>query len=312
MSNILVVFGATGHQGKSVIQTVLHDPTLSQTYKIRAVVRDPSSAKAQALGDKVEVVQGDLTDRESVSKALTGAHTVFFTTVPSWDAEKDRDFEWGCGTTVADLAVAQGLQYIVFSTLPAVNAMSGGKYSKVTVFDVKAEIEDYIRKLPIKSAFVSLANYMENFEEQFFLKPQLDADGNWVVKRSYGLDIKWPLIAADADTGKWVGAILAEPEKFEGKRLHCATQVLTYGEVIALLEKSAGKKIVYQQVSKEEFREILPALQDVFIDMAGWVSESEYFGPGQEGLVEEAKGVARGKLTTFEEFLEKHPFTLDA
>lgn len=58
MGKILVVFGATGNQGGSVIKSVLEDPVLSQEFKIRAVTRDTSKPGAQALAEKgVDVVK---------------------------------------------------------------------------------------------------------------------------------------------------------------------------------------------------------------------------------------------------------------
>jgi len=58
MAEIFTVFGATGTQGGSIIETVLKSPTLSKKYKIRAVTRDVNKDPAKALISKgVEVVQ---------------------------------------------------------------------------------------------------------------------------------------------------------------------------------------------------------------------------------------------------------------
>jgi uncharacterized protein YbjT (DUF2867 family) len=57
MSKLLTVFGATGNQGGSVIKTVLEHPSLSKTYRIRAITRDASKPAAVALKEQgVEVV----------------------------------------------------------------------------------------------------------------------------------------------------------------------------------------------------------------------------------------------------------------
>lgn len=49
---ILVVFGATGKQGGSVIKSVLGDPNAAQEFKIRGITRDPSKPNAKSLADK--------------------------------------------------------------------------------------------------------------------------------------------------------------------------------------------------------------------------------------------------------------------
>lgn len=83
MSKLLVVFGATGNQGRSVVDSVLDDPELSKRYKIRAVTRDPSKASAQELASKgAEVVQGDVDDEQSIKKCVEGADFAFIL-VPS-------------------------------------------------------------------------------------------------------------------------------------------------------------------------------------------------------------------------------------
>ena len=46
---VLVVFGATGKQGGSVVKSVLGDPKSASIFSVRAVTRDPSKPSAQAL-----------------------------------------------------------------------------------------------------------------------------------------------------------------------------------------------------------------------------------------------------------------------
>lgn len=60
-SKLLVVFGATGNQGGSVIGSILADPRTSKEFKIRGVTRDPSKPNAQALAAKgVEMISVSL------------------------------------------------------------------------------------------------------------------------------------------------------------------------------------------------------------------------------------------------------------
>lgn len=49
---ILVVFGATGNQGGSVIDIVLHDSLLSEQFQLRGITRDLSKASATVLSEK--------------------------------------------------------------------------------------------------------------------------------------------------------------------------------------------------------------------------------------------------------------------
>lgn len=49
---ILVVFGATGNQGGSVIKSILEDPVTAEEFHIRAITRDTSKPAAEALASK--------------------------------------------------------------------------------------------------------------------------------------------------------------------------------------------------------------------------------------------------------------------
>ena len=309
MSKILAVFGATGQQGGSVINYVLNDPELSQKYKIRAITRDANSEKAKQLKEKVEVVQGNVLNRASLETALTGAHTIFAMTTPSFGPD-GLEVEYNSGKAVADVAVEKGAEYIIFSTLPPVKEISGGKYTKVTPFDAKAKAEQHIRGLHIKSAFYSPGYFMENFQSQTFLAPRQAPDGTWVMARHTSPKTQLPFIDAVGDTGKFVGAILAEPDKYEGKTFCAATALYSWEEIAAIMSKATGKTVVYKQIPLEEFKKSLPFEADMFVEGFSYQEEFGYFGPDSKKLVAWAAENARGRLSTLKEYLETHPLQL--
>ena len=310
MSKTLAVFGSTGQQGGSVVKYVVDDPDLSHRYKIRAITRDVESEKAKQLKEKVEVVQGDALDRASLKTALAGVHTVFIMNAPSFGPDAF-DVEFSSVKTIADVAVEKGAEYIIFSTLPAVKEISGGKYTKVTPFDAKAKAEQYIRRLPIKSAFYCPGSFMENFQSATFMAPRQAPDGTWIMSRHNSPKAQYPLIDAVGDTGKFVGAILAEPNKFEGKKFCAATALYTLEEQCAIISKATGKTVVYKQIPPEEFKNSLPAFAaEIFVEAFSFYEEFGYFGPETEKLVAWAAENARGRLSTFEEYEEAHPLQL--
>ncbi|KAL8926376.1 MAG: hypothetical protein Q9208_002919 [Pyrenodesmia sp. 3 TL-2023] len=309
MSNILAVFGATGQQGNSVINHVLDDPELSQKYKIRAITRDVNPEKAKTFANKVEVVQGDVRNRASLEKALTGVHTVFAMTTPSF-GPGGLEIEYDSARTIADVAVETGTEYIIFSTLPSVKEISGGKYTKVTHFEAKAQAERYIRGLPIKSAFYSPGFFMQNFQSMPFLAPQKAPDGTWVLARHTSTKARVPMIDAVGDTGKFIGAILGEPDRFEGQTFCAATALYTLEEVATVMSKAIGKTVVARQISVEEFAKNTPFEPDVFVETFSYGEEFGYYGPDSGKLIAWAADNARGRLSTLEEFLHAHPLQL--
>lgn len=75
------------------------------------------------------------------------------------------------GKAMADAAVAKDVELLIWSSLPNVTKMTEGKLSGVKHFDSKAEVETYIRGLPIKSVFYMPAFYMQNMTRLF--KPKV-------------------------------------------------------------------------------------------------------------------------------------------
>ncbi|KAH7163447.1 hypothetical protein B0J13DRAFT_538594 [Dactylonectria estremocensis] len=311
MSKILAVFGATGQQGGSVVNYVLNDPELSSVYKIRAITRDVNSEKAKAFPGNVEVVQGDLSDRASLESALTGVHTVFAMTTPSF-VPNAFEIEVESAKRAADVAVEKGVEYFIFSTLPSISTISSNKYAKSNPFDSKATAEQYIRGLPIKSAFYAPGSFIENFQSYTFLAPRPQADGTYVLARHTSPKMQLPLLDAVGDTGKFIGAILAEPDKFEGKILHAAKALYNWEEIVAIMSKSSGKTVVFKQVSPEEFGATLPPpMANVFVEYFSYLDDFGYYGPETKELIARDAKHARGKLTTYEEYVEAHPFQLE-
>lgn len=73
---LLVVVGATGMQGSSVIEWTLKHK--KDTYRIRGTTRNASSDAASALRSRgVEVVQADANDSSSLRAAFAGASVIF-------------------------------------------------------------------------------------------------------------------------------------------------------------------------------------------------------------------------------------------
>ncbi|KAF9171040.1 hypothetical protein BGX21_007193, partial [Mortierella sp. AD011] len=248
MSKILVVFGATGQQGGSIVKYVINDPVLSKQFKVRGVTRDPSKPAAITLQQNgVEVVKGDFDDSESVKQAVQGAHTVFVATISVYD-EQIRSREYAQGKTVVDSAVAAGAQYFIFSTQPNTTEISGGKYQHVDQFDVKYDIEQYIRAQPLKSAFFAPGSFMQNFAHA--MAPHPVGDGTYAISNVVTPQTKFPFIDIN-DTGKYVGAILAEPEKYEGTIFSAATALYSLEEVAEIISKVTGKTVKYKQLPIE-------------------------------------------------------------
>jgi uncharacterized protein YbjT (DUF2867 family) len=180
----------------------------------------------------------------------------------------------------------------------------------VTFFDTKDAVKDYILTLPIKSAFFAPASFMQNCHSHWLPRPI--GDSTYAFFNVQPPSAKIPLVEIAADTGKWIGAFLLEPEAYVGKTFSAATTFYSPDEIAAALSKATGKTVVYKQIPNEVFQGYLPQGMDVeLLEMNRYVGEYEYYGVGQEKEVEWSTKQAMGKLTTLEEYLQKNPIKLE-
>lgn len=305
MKKTIVVFGATGNQGGSVIDHILNDVELSSRYHVRAVTRNPNGQAALDLRNRgVEVAMGDMDHPDTIERVLVDANIVFILTT----FQTTKDHEIAQGKTIVDAAIANNLEYIIYSTLPSVIDISGGQYQAVEYYDSKADTEKYIRTLPIKAAFFAPGCYMQNFHGE--MKPQVMNDGVYGLVNCICPKTQLPLIDI-ADSGKFVGAILADPDKFQGEVLSAATEVYSFEEIANILSKSSGKTIKFEQTTEKLFRETLPPdLADSLVETMMYFENYGYFGPRTKEKVMATAKIVRGKLSTFQEYLEREPIEL--
>lgn len=306
----LVVFGITGNQGGSVANYVLDDEELSQQYSVRGITRSASDPKAQAIKSKgAEILEADLDNPSSLKAALNGAHTVFFLTNTQPGAQT-REIEARQAQNLLNEALNQHVHYIIFSSLPHPSKVSKGKLKQVHHFDVKAEIEQEIRNLPIKSSFIVPTSFMQNFLTHH-VAPQPAGDGTFILANPCDANTIWPLVDI-RDTGKWVGAILADPDKYEGKSIPLAQRCYTWDEQAQILSKVTGKTVVHRKIPDEVFKGFLPeVMRDQLYEMWAFCRDYGYYGENTKEEVRYGAEQARGKLTNLEEFLKKADYKLE-
>src|SRR3954469_13896644 len=161
---LIAVFGATGHQGGAVVRAL----QASSQFKVRALSRNPD--KHRELAD--EVGEGDLNRPETLKAAFEGAHGVFLVT----NFREAGPDEAKQATAAVRAAKDAAVQRLVWSTLPNVEAISGGRFD-VPHFTGKARIDRIVKEAGFPHhTFVIAPGYYQNFVG--FLAPQKQADGS--------------------------------------------------------------------------------------------------------------------------------------
>ncbi|KAG7439852.1 NmrA-like family protein-like protein [Guyanagaster necrorhizus] len=255
---LLVVFGATGQQGGSVVAKFLKD----KSYIVRAVTGNPDSDKAKALAASgAQVVIADLNDYRNVLKAFEGASaafglTDFWTLLPALGLDGAFDGEIQQGKNLANAAAATTtLEHYVWSSLPS--AVKGGV--SVPHIDSKARVDEYIfSSLPAlakKTTVFWAGFYAENLGT--FNRPvKLEEEGGkygWLLPCTPRAAV--PMMGqTSANVGVFVSVILAKPEKtLPSKYVLGSVETLTMGRVLELWGEANGVETVFIQKDEEEF-----------------------------------------------------------
>src|SRR6266478_5288893 len=221
---LIAVVGATGQQGGAVV----HALQANKQFKVRALTRNP--AKHRELGD--EVVQADLNRPETLAAAFEGAHGVFLVT-NLWEEGTD---EVEQATAAVRAAKDAGVKHFVWSTLPDVEAISGGKFH-VPHFTGKAKVDRIVKEAGFANhTFVIAPFYYQNLIGA--VAPQKQADGS--VGWALPLDPNPRCIHMGDinELGNIVAGAFAHPDEAgHGEYLPLVGDFMSFNEIIDTLNR---------------------------------------------------------------------------
>lgn len=264
---VVAIAGATGAQGGGLARAILSDP--ASPFAVRALTRNPASARARALAEMgAEVVAADVDDPASVASAFEGAYAAYCVTF-YWD-HFSPEREIAQATAMAHAARQAGLQHVIWSTLedsrkfvPLEDSRMPtlmGRY-KVPHFDSKAEADAVFGELGLPVTYLLTSFYWENFI-YFGAGPVRDSSGRLVLTLPVA-DSKLPGIAA-ADIGGCAYGILKRGAEFHGARVGVASEHLTGEEMAAGLSEAIGEPVRYEPLPHAVFRQLgIPHAEDL-------------------------------------------------
>lgn len=264
---IIAVVGATGAQGGGLVRAILEDKFGGFT--ARAITRDPNSDKAKALADAgAEVVQADVDNAKSLTKAFEGAHGAFCVTF-FW-AHMKPEVELAEARNMAQAAKDAGIRHAIWSTLEDTRKSVPlsddrmptlmGKY-KVPHFDAKGEADAIFTELGVPTTFLVTSFYWENFIH-FGMGPKKGADGKLAITLPMGTK-KLPSISAE-DIGKVAYAIFEKGDETIGKTIGIAGGHLSGAQMAKSLSKAIGQEVRYNAVTPADYRKFgFPGAEDL-------------------------------------------------
>jgi uncharacterized protein YbjT (DUF2867 family) len=230
---IILVTGATGHQGGAVARHLLE-----QGWPVRALTRDAKQPAADALAARgAQIAEGDMDHPESLPKALEGVYGVF-SVQNFWEVGYDR--EVAEGKAIADAAFDAEVRHFVYSSVGGADRSTG-----LAHFESKWEIEEYVRRLGLRYTILRPVFFMDN------LLAMREDIMNGRIAMGLREDTKLQMIAVD-DIGALAAMAFEDPNTWMDRATEIAGDELTIPEVCRQLSALLDKSIEYVETPMEE------------------------------------------------------------
>ncbi|KAJ7716319.1 hypothetical protein B0H14DRAFT_2412923 [Mycena olivaceomarginata] len=296
-SRIVSVFGATGTQGNAIIHALLKDGTFTP----RAIVRNPDSDAVHKLkAQGVEIVKGDALKKDSLVDALRGSEAVFGVCDRSYSPAQDRrrgSRRTSLGKEHRRAAKEVGVKFFIWSSVPSVKKISGGKYSNVIHYEQKVAVEEYLQASGLANASIHLGGFLENYWK-FNLLEKTDTGFNVAVPHFSTTD-RQAFTCIEQVVPATILTLLknyTDPSKnISGKTYPLVNANISYAELAELTGKVLGVEVTFTTAPAIG----IPAMDEMY------KSHAEYNGLYTATPVPNPDLVALGvKFGTIQEFLE--------
>jgi hypothetical protein len=274
---LITVVGATGQQGGAVVRAL----QAHNQFEVRALTRNP--AKHRELAE--EVVEADLNRPETLKAAFAGAHGVFLVTN---FLEQGTD-ELKQASAAVRAAKNAGVKHFVWSTLPDVEAISGGKLH-VPHFTGKAKVDRIVKEAGFANhTFVIAPFYYQNLIGVLAPRKQTDGSASWALP----LDptVRSIHMGDITELGDIVaGAFAYSDQAGHGEYLPLVGDFMSFNEIIDTLNRQ-GHNFSYTQVPKEVFGGLFPGAAEI-AEMFDYFQTHTYLGSDSRDEIALANKVA--------------------
>ena len=229
----ILVLGGTGHYGRHIVGSLLE-----KGEPVRVLTRNAANAR-EVLGDRAEIVEGDITSRKSVVEALEGARAIVIS-VSAFTPRlirRLRLIERDSVLVVLEEAQKAGISRVVY----------------ISVYDIR---EDLIRKADLEAGRIKLEIEVTLVESDF----------NWTVLGAPpSMEIFFAMIRGDtmmvpgggppalptvssADVGE-ITAQAVLRDDLGGKRIRMTgPEAISFADAARRISGVTGKRVRYQRI----------------------------------------------------------------
>ncbi len=245
----LLIIGATGKQGKKVIETILASDSKAD-FAILALTRNPESASAKALAAKstiIKLIKGNLDDTPQVFKAAreaSGGAPIWgvFSVQQAVQDGATQERETKQGKDVVDQAIAHNVKVFVYTSVDR-GERTEGNPTYVPHFISKYNIENYLRAkaadAKMQYTILRPVAFMEGLTPNFMGKVM-------ATFLKIGVKPSKPVAyIATSDIGFFGGQPFLQPEspEYKNKAITLAGDELTFGQLNQIFREKFGYEL---------------------------------------------------------------------
>lgn len=250
----VLVTGITGQQGGAVAESLLR-------HGIRVVGLTRNVKKAESWRKRgVELVEGDLTDRKALDRALETVDKAYLITTPF---EKGMDAEVEMGCKFVDAAREADVRHLVFSSVVSADAGTG-----IPHFETKAKIEAHLKASRIPYTILRPVFFMDNFLAPWVLPGIREGK----VALGVRADRRLQMIAV-RDIGEFAVAAFRTADWYLHQTIEIAGDDLTIPDALGVISRVTNHTVRYEVIPDDLLEEKVGA------DMAcmyRWFNEVGY------------------------------------
>lgn len=284
MTKILLI-GVTGGTGGNVVKGFLQQGITN----LRAITRcrDLNRPALKLINDAgIELVEANLDDENSLEAAFADVEAVYcHATAP--DTAKPQPEEIARAKTVVRVAKKAQIKHFVYNSAGGVE-----RNTKVSHIQQKAQIEQIIKAANLPATMLRACLFMEEFWKKY-TRPG-------ILKGSFKFSIQpdKPLhLITTKDMGRIAAYVIKNPDKYIGKQIELAGDVLTPSQMAEAFSQAQQTKVIHKEVPSWIF---LLFLQKELYNIIQF-----YRNQGYQADVNQLRKEFPGLLTTFAEFLQQ-------
>ena len=282
----VLLIGVTGGTGGNVVKGFFEQKTTNLGAITRKIEPERSSlAKLTSLG--VELIEADLDDPASLETAFAGVAAVYCHALTR-DASKPDPKEIARAERVAAAAKQANVRHFVYNS-----AGGADRQSRIRHIEQKYQVEQILKQAGLPTTMLRACLFMEEFWKQY-TRPS-------ILKGSFPFAIQpdRPLhLITTKDMGRVAAYVLKHPDRYVGRDIELAGDVLTPQQMTKAFGKAQGQPVAYKEVPPWLF---LLLFRKSLFDLIQWYRQQGYQADVEYLRNQEFPGL----LSTFPEFLQE-------